>query len=46
MQYDLAMMRAQEEYDAWVKSRKGKKGITVYAVRSNKLEAADATLQG
>lgn len=33
MEYDLAMMAAQKEYDAWVKSRKGgngqRKGITV-----------------
>ena len=33
-QYDIAMMEAQAEYDAWVESRKGgngnRKGITVY----------------
>lgn len=29
--YDVAMMAAQEEYDAWVASRRGRKqGITVY----------------
>lgn len=44
MVYDLAMMAAQEEYDAWVKSRKGKKGMKVFAVRSNKLEEADADI--
>ena len=35
MVYDLAMMAAQKEYDAWVKSRKGgngnRKGITIYS---------------
>ena len=34
MEYDLAMMAAQEEYDAWVASRKknvGGNGITVYS---------------
>jgi hypothetical protein len=35
MVYDLAMMAAQKEYDAWVQSRKGgngnRKGITVYS---------------
>lgn len=35
MEYDLAMMAAQKEYDAWVQSRKGgnrnRKGITVYS---------------
>lgn len=35
MMYDLAMMAAQKEYDAWVQSRKGgngnRKGITVYS---------------
>jgi hypothetical protein len=46
MKYDLAMMQAQEEYDAWVKSRKGKKGMKVFAVRSTKLEETDATFQG
>ena len=44
MQYDLAMMEAEEEYKAWVKSRKGKKGVKVYAVRSNKMENADADI--
>ena len=38
MVYDVAMMEAEEEYKAWLKSRKGKKGVKVYAVRSNKLE--------
>ena len=35
MVYDLAMIAAQKEYDAWVQSRKGgngnRKGITVYS---------------
>jgi len=34
MQYDIAMMEAQEEYDKWVKSRKKNvhgNGITVYS---------------
>ena len=44
MMYDVAMMEAEEEYKAWLKSRKGKKGVKVYAVRSNKLENADADL--
>lgn len=44
MEYDVAMMEAEEEYQRWVKSRKGKKGVKVYAVRSNKLEDADADL--
>lgn len=44
MVYDVAMMEAEEEYKAWLKSRKGKKGVKVYAVRSNKLESADADL--
>ena len=40
--YDIAMMAAQEEYDAWVKSRKGRKqGISVY---TRKQEDADASL--
>lgn len=43
MLYDLAMMEAEEEYKAWVKSRK-KKGMKVFAVRSNKMEAADADI--
>jgi hypothetical protein len=31
MEYDVAMMEAEQEYQAWVNSRKGKKqGITVY----------------
>lgn len=44
MLYDVAMMEAEEEYKAWLKSRKGKKGVKVYAVRSNKLENADADI--
>ena len=45
MLYDLAMMAAQEEYDAWVNSRKKRKGVKVYAVRTNKLEEnADADI--
>jgi len=44
MVYDIAMMEAQEEYDAWVKSRKGKKGMKVFAVRSNKMEDNDANV--
>lgn len=35
MVYDLALMSAQKEYDAWVQSRKGgngnRTGITVYS---------------
>ena len=38
MLYDVAMMEAEEEYNAWVNSRKGKKGMKVFAVRSNKIE--------
>lgn len=44
MLYDVAMMEAEEEYKTWLKSRKGKKGVKVYAVRSNKLENADADI--
>lgn len=44
MLYDLAMMAAQEEYDAWVNSRKGKKGVKVFAVRNSKLEDADGNV--
>ena len=44
MLYDVAMMEAEEEYKAWLKSRKGKKGVKVYAVRSNKLESANADI--
>ena len=44
MVYDLAMMEAEEEYKAWVKSRKGKKGMKVFAIRSNKMENEDADL--
>ena len=44
MLYDVAMMEAEEEYKAWLKSRKGKKGVKVYAVRSNKLENVDADI--
>jgi hypothetical protein len=45
MVYDVAMMEAEAEYKAWVKSRKGRKGMKVYAVRSNKMENADADIQ-
>lgn len=31
MEYDIAMMKAQAEYDAWVEGRKGSKGIRVYS---------------
>jgi hypothetical protein len=42
MQYDIAMMEAQELYDEWVASRRGRKqGITVY---TRKHEDADAHL--
>ena len=44
MVYDVAMMEAEEEYKAWVKSRKGKKGMKVFAVRSNKMENEDAAI--
>lgn len=44
MEYDLAMMEAEKEYKAWLNSRKGKKGVKVYAVRSNKMEDADADI--
>lgn len=45
MVYDLAMMEAEAEYKAWVKSRKKRKGVKVYAVRTNKLEeTTDADL--
>ena len=44
MLYDVAMMEAEQEYNTWLQSRKGKKGVKVYAVRSNKLESADADL--
>ena len=44
MVYDVAMMEAEEEYKAWLKSRKGKKGVKVYAVRSNKMENTDADI--
>ena len=46
MEYDLAMIAAEKEYKAWVRSRKGKKGMKVFAVRSTKMEEADATFQG
>jgi hypothetical protein len=44
MVYDLALMAAQKEYDAWVDSRRGgngnRKGITVYSRKQiNKAEA-------
>ncbi len=46
MVYDLAMMAAQKEYDAWVKSRKGgngnRKGITVMSrAQHNREEEAE-----
>ena len=44
MLYDVAMMEAEEEYKKWLKSRKGKKGMKVFAVRSNKMENADADI--
>ena len=44
MEYDLAMMEAEKEYQAWVNSRKGKKGMKVFAIRTNKLEDADANV--
>jgi hypothetical protein len=44
MVYDVAMMEAEEEYKAWLKSRKGKKGMKVFAVRSNKMENTDADI--
>ena len=39
--YDVAMMEAEKEYNEWVKSRKGKRGIVVY---TRKQEDADAHL--
>jgi hypothetical protein len=44
MEYDLAMIEAEKEYKAWLNSRKGKKGMKVFAVRSNKMEDADADI--
>lgn len=44
MLYDIAMMEAEHEYKEWVKSRKKRKGVKVYAVRTNKLENADADI--
>ena len=44
MEYDIAMMEAEEEYQRWVKSRKGRKGMKVFTIRSSKMEAADADL--
>jgi len=44
MLYDLAMMEAEQEYKEWVNSRKKRKGVKVYAVRTNKLENADADI--
>lgn len=45
MLYDLAMMEAEQLYKEWLKSRKGKKGVKVFAVRTNKLEeTADADI--
>jgi hypothetical protein len=39
MQYDIAMMKAQEEYDAWVTGRKTQKGIRVYSRKELDKEA-------
>jgi hypothetical protein len=44
MEYDIAMMEAEKEYNAWLKSRKGKKGMKIFAVRSNTLEDTDANV--
>ena len=44
MEYDIAMMEAEKEYKAWLQSRKGKKGIKIFAMRSNELEDTDANL--
>jgi hypothetical protein len=44
MEYDVAMMEAEKEYQAWIKSRKGKKGMKVFTIRSSKLEETDASL--
>ena len=44
MLYDVAMMEASAEYEAWLKSRKGKKGMKVFAIRSNKMENEDADI--
>jgi hypothetical protein len=44
MEYDLAMMEAEKEYKEWVKSRKGKKGMKVFTIRSSKLEDTDANV--
>ncbi len=41
MVYDLALMAAQKEYDAWVASRKknvGGNGITVYSRKKKEQE--------
>ena len=44
-QYDVAMMQAQEEYDAWVDSRRGgngnRKGITIYSRKQINKEEND-----
>jgi hypothetical protein len=42
--YDIAMMEAEKLYKEWVKSRKGKKGMKVFTIRSSKLEDTDASL--
>ena len=44
MEYDIAMMEAEKEYQQLVNSRKGKKGMKVFTIRSSKMEAADADL--
>ena len=40
MLYDVAMMEAEQEYNTWLQSRKGKKGVKVYAVRAERLKEA------
>jgi hypothetical protein len=44
MQYDLAMMRAQTEYDAWLNDRKTNKGISVYSRKPASKSKTDAEL--
>jgi len=44
MEYDVAMMEAGQEYQEWVKSRKGKKGMKVFTIRSSKLEDTDVNV--
>jgi hypothetical protein len=46
MEYDLAMIAAEKEYAQWLADRKKRKGVKVFAVRTNKLEeTADAGIQ-